>query len=356
MANISELFGQVDTLVLQLSAQQVKTAGDILIRPNSISPNGDTLHYQTKLSFLYQPLIESSSDYVKIIRVDTEEGYRIQQIVRFDTLAYSYHSGQRMMIPVKLRDTTILLSNYRMTFGENEPTLWIENRTLWKLDLPEAGNISLSYHPYVGNLFNEVTLITNGQRSAHRLGDVLKLGPQPYRLSEIDPLTKRLTLIADHSPAARTEGFTTGKIVPDYPEIYRSLTESLPPTTDTLTNRATLYHFWGHWCLPCIKHAPQTKRLFGKIDPKRVRIIDVAAALPKYSDAEMQQGIEQYGCAPESIIDRGELTIQPLRVSSYPSYLLIAPDGTILFRGTGAKTETDLTLLQACRALDFLKN
>jgi thiol-disulfide isomerase/thioredoxin len=162
-----------------------------------------------------------------------------------------------------------------------------------------------------------------------KVGDKIKFGEQFYIFDQISALGNQIYL----KPI--TDSITTG-----YPGAFAPQFNFITLRNDTITSkdllgRYTLLDFWGTWCGPCMQVMPRLKSLHS-IYPK-IKMIGVV-----FDDEikNVNQSIQVNSIIWDQIFfkrnqkDTASLCLK-LNVVAYPSYILIGPEGKIVFRDMG---------------------
>jgi thiol-disulfide isomerase/thioredoxin len=108
-----------------------------------------------------------------------------------------------------------------------------------------------------------------------------------------------------------------------------------------------LLDFWGTWCHPCLEAIPQLKEFYTK-SPKMDSLAVIGICVDDLSKkGEVVRKARSLGLPwVNLLVDRAFSFSDPssvvnlFKVTAYPTYILLAPDGKILSRGSG---EDDLT-------------
>ena len=127
-------------------------------------------------------------------------------------------------------------------------------------------------------------------------------------------------------------------------------------TEDSLAayaGRVVLVDFWATWCGPCKDAFPKLRELVDKLPKERFQIIGVSV------DAELDTVLDYLAQEPLQWVvwhvgDDSEL-VRQWRVTGYPTYVLIGPDGTIINKFPGAfnadfRAEIEQAVLKAAGA------
>lgn len=112
-----------------------------------------------------------------------------------------------------------------------------------------------------------------------------------------------------------------------------------------------LINFWGTWCRPCIAELPKLSRLNKKYE--KVSIVSVANKAPNnltfgFTPLRLKDIIKKYKMNWTNIDDGSNVDVNSLaklfEIESYPTSILIAPDGTIIFRGEGVDALNEIEI------------
>ena len=107
-------------------------------------------------------------------------------------------------------------------------------------------------------------------------------------------------------------------------------------TEDSLAayaGRVVLVDFWATWCGPCLKAFPKLRELVDKLPKERFQIIGVSV------DQELDTVTDYLADNPLQWVvwhvgDESEI-VRRWRVTGFPTYVLIGPDGTIINKYPG---------------------
>ncbi len=110
-----------------------------------------------------------------------------------------------------------------------------------------------------------------------------------------------------------------------------------------------IVNVWASWCGPCRREMPSLQRLSDKLDAARFAVLGVS------TDDDARLAAEFLGAAGigfANVLDQGGKAAQQLGLTMYPETFVIAPDGTLLLRLTGAREWDSADMLARLAALD----
>lgn len=94
--------------------------------------------------------------------------------------------------------------------------------------------------------------------------------------------------------------------------------------------KTVLLDFWGMWCPPCRAELPHLKAVYSRFQPRGFEIVgmntDTPDIVPQVKTALRDNGMDWVQARRESI----EHVIIALRINSFPTTILIGPDGKIV--------------------------
>ena len=127
----------------------------------------------------------------------------------------------------------------------------------------------------------------------------------------------------------------------------------LDGTADSLSNYAgqvVLVDFWATWCGPCIGAFPKLREMTAELPQEHFQIVGINV------DAELETAADYLDDNPLPWVvwhvgDESEI-VRKWRVTGFPTYVLIGPEGRILARNAGTFDEDFRTIVeQAVREL-----
>ena len=108
-----------------------------------------------------------------------------------------------------------------------------------------------------------------------------------------------------------------------------------------LRGKPVVVNFFGSWCVPCVRETPALQKAHTELGSK-VTFLGLAVT---DSQANASAFVQRSGVTYEVGRDPTGSIAESFDVVSYPSTLLLAADGTIVARHTGALTTASLLAL-----------
>lgn len=91
-----------------------------------------------------------------------------------------------------------------------------------------------------------------------------------------------------------------------------------------------LIDFWGTWCGPCVQELPELQRIYEGVDKQRVEFISIAG---NQSPSQLEKFLKKRPLAwPQIISDDENKLIETYNISSFPTNVLVGPDGRVIAR------------------------
>lgn len=104
-------------------------------------------------------------------------------------------------------------------------------------------------------------------------------------------------------------------------------------TTTDLRGKVVLLDFWATWCVPCLQATPELKALAASLAKEDFLILGISID----DDRKALEGyIAKEKLAWPQYWDQGKmLTYRTFRINSFPTYLLVDPDGKVVYQSRG---------------------
>jgi len=164
----------------------------------------------------------------------------------------------------------------------------------------------------------------------YKIGDVINLKEKDYKLDTISIWgdTIKLKYLGKNS---HSTGITEGKFIPEF--VAKKLDNSVFSLAQ-YPDKYILIDFWGTWCNPCITLIPELKEIKAEFEDKNFTIVSVAYdrdAQKVLDFVEKEQMNWDHVFVSQTQTDKNSL-VEKLKVTSFPTTILIAPDGKIIAR------------------------
>lgn len=109
-------------------------------------------------------------------------------------------------------------------------------------------------------------------------------------------------------------------------------------TFDDYAGDVVLLNFWATWCEPCKVEMPSMEALHRDFASRGLRIVAVSEDNPQQvSPADLRQYAEDLGLTFDILRDTSAAMTKSYQVIGYPTTFVIARDGTIRRRWSGAE-------------------
>jgi len=167
-----------------------------------------------------------------------------------------------------------------------------------------------------------------------KLDDVFKINGQNYKLQHVDPYGARVVLAKTNEPLTNyfvqefeekqeEYGFVQkGRIGENIWSMILTPLNGVPIPMRSLKGQYILLNFWGEWCAPCIEEIPALIQSRDNWTDK----LTIIGMLNTYNLKEAEALIEEKSMDWPHILTNEHL-VEQFKVNSYPTNILILPDG-----------------------------
>jgi thiol-disulfide isomerase/thioredoxin len=163
------------------------------------------------------------------------------------------------------------------------------------------------------------------------VGDVMLIGDEKFLFQGISAGGDSIMLSKLNSQAVLTGG-KVGFMSNDY--LGQDILSNDSIQVKNMNGRFLLLDFWGTWCAPCIKILDDIKKMHLSLDSQKIKMIGVCYDndIDKVKRFMSNRGIEW-----TQIFDpQSKSTVAKMfEISAYPSFVLIDPNGKIVFKDEG---------------------
>lgn len=164
----------------------------------------------------------------------------------------------------------------------------------------------------------------------YQIGDTINLNEQDYLLNSVSLWgdTIKLRYIGKNT---RPTGITEGNFIPKF---NAKRMDSSVFSLEQYPDKYILLDFWGTWCKPCIALIPELKEINTEFEDKNFVLVSVAYdrdAQKVIDFVKKEQMNWEHVFVNQTQQDKNSL-VEKLKVASFPTTILIAPDGKIIAR------------------------
>ena len=213
------------------------------------------------------------------------------------------------------------------------------------LDYNENGRFDDEKDLFLVDLDGNGKLEFRSEAEVFKLDDVFEVAGARYRISRVDPQGASLQLEptkedatayylrewAEEEAEAGAAAEPGGFLEEAFWDLELETLEGERLRLADLRGRYVLLNFWGEWCAPCLDELPALAAARAEIPHEKLEMISL---LLTHDRAQAQALIEAHGMGWPQV----ELTdglAERFKVRSYPTNLLILPDGATYLRASG---------------------
>ncbi|MDR3134220.1 MAG: AhpC/TSA family protein [Prevotellaceae bacterium] len=132
---------------------------------------------------------------------------------------------------------------------------------------------------------------------------------------------------------ANTRASEVGVTAPDFSQ---KALDGQEVTLSKFRGKYVLLDFWGSWCGPCRESSPLLVKLYKSLKEKGVNIEFIGIACNEQQDADWIAAIERDNLSwihlNDSHAEKGKSILKQYAVFSFPTCVLVSPEGTIAYK------------------------
>lgn len=229
-----------------------------------------------------------------------------------------------------------------------------------------TGNVKIRENQYQialrspHSLLNNIEIIISGFdtssgnntlvfRREAKLDDFIYFEGWSIHFKSWNPSTNILSVIfSENKPGSNPK---YGKTVTEH--AYNFTAKKLDSITlnyslDSLRGKYVILDFWGFWCKPCLDQLPNLKKIHENFkESPNFQLVGVNFPINTTLNT-LRQKVITSEIPWMQLVDDGSSNIGPiqrLNITTYPTYILLSPEGEILVRGSSKQSLTQMTEL-----------
>jgi peroxiredoxin len=118
-------------------------------------------------------------------------------------------------------------------------------------------------------------------------------------------------------------------------------------TAEDLRGKVLLLDFWGTWCPPCVASVPSLRSLSHRLKDDPFRLISIST---DQDEKALWEFIAKKQMDWPQVWDQGQAFTRQCGIHSFPTYVLVSPEGEILHVGSGWGEGTEREITSRIRA------
>ena len=126
------------------------------------------------------------------------------------------------------------------------------------------------------------------------------------------------------------------------PELEVTAMDGATVALSALKGKTVLLDFWATWCAPCRADGPALDKLYQKYGPKDLEIVGISVSEDR---GVVEKYLKEHPHAFPIVLSTENDLPRAFQVSSFPTYMLIGPDGKVSSAVQGDQGFSDLRKL-----------
>jgi thioredoxin-like negative regulator of GroEL len=112
-------------------------------------------------------------------------------------------------------------------------------------------------------------------------------------------------------------------------------------TTEELRGKVVLIDFWGTWCAPCVAAVPGLRAMSKRMEKSPFVLVSVSTDT---DEATLREFVTKNRMTWPQVWDKDHEITRKWGINSYPTYVLVSPEGEIVYsaRGWSERLETEI--------------
>jgi thiol-disulfide isomerase/thioredoxin len=301
------------------------------------------LVYKT-LNNQYQYIVDANNDndFTNDVVVSTSGNRQVQRISNLDNFHQGHLITQSIIVKNIIIDTVAFDADPKYAVS----ALITPYKAGQLVDA--SGTYNLLLYQFVDNTSGylkteaKLFLLHENQRFSkrmepHEMYDTFSTATNYYWVDTLDACGEFLTIKSSINASGKQYGFNTGNFIPE------TVTNPSRPEAKYFNKKRYVFiDYWGTWCGPCAEIQPRVAAVKKKIQQSSLRdsVIFLAVAFEKPETVKNYPTIarKKYASWQNILLTSlKEINIATIfKVYSFPTLLLVSPDGVILGRFSGS--------------------
>lgn len=110
------------------------------------------------------------------------------------------------------------------------------------------------------------------------------------------------------------------------PELDVTDIQGNPVSLSSLKGKTVLLDFWATWCPPCVADGPALEKLYRKYSGKELMIIAISVSEER---TVVEKFLNKHPHSFPVVLTTENEMPRPYEVALFPTYMVVAPDGTL---------------------------
>ncbi|GAB3562773.1 hypothetical protein GCM10027578_05490 [Spirosoma luteolum] len=229
------------------------------------------------------------------------------------------------------------LTVYSVPFVHREGEFWVgENNFKVSLIYSPKGHTDDYRMPYLK--IQKADKEYEYKESPVQIGEIVVVEDHVFEVISCNREGSKLKLLYKGYQKSREGGLVNNNI----PNLQgRSFDNTSINVQNTLNEKKyVLLDFWGSWCVPCIRSMPALKSLYTQVDSTKIQFIGVDYEYNTIGQAKAQKQLTKFNIIWPQVAELSTFKTPSsfpvsLSIKNYPTFILISPDGKVVFREIG---------------------
>lgn len=130
------------------------------------------------------------------------------------------------------------------------------------------------------------------------------------------------------------------RLVPEF-ELVTLAGEYLTP--EEVRGKVVLFDFWGTWCAPCVASVPSLRALARRLADEPFVLVSVST---DQDEQKLREFIAKNEMGWPQVWDKDHTITRDWQIRSYPTYLVVSPEGEIVYSAIGWGSGIEIELKQ----------